>query len=78
MKQENYFAPAIVVYLISASVAALWWASDLNRRVVTIEASSVTAERLARLEVEVRALADSTRELKSSITALTEASKTSR
>lgn len=70
MEKSAYLAPAIVVYLVSASVAALWWASDLTRRVTTIETSAVTAERLARLEVEVRALAESTRDLKVSVSAL--------
>jgi hypothetical protein len=35
-----------------------------------MEASAVTAERLARLEGEVRALAESTRELRVNVTAL--------
>lgn len=70
MKHEAYFTPAVFVYLISASVAGLWWASDLTRRVSTIEGSAVTAERLARLEVEVRALAESSRDLKANVTAM--------
>lgn len=56
--------------LVSATVTALWWASDLTRRVATIENSTVTAERIARLEGEVRTLGDNTRELKGSINEL--------
>jgi hypothetical protein len=70
MKFDRFLGPATIVYLISASVAALWWASDLTRRVQTMEGSTVTGERIARLEAEVRALGDSTRELKGSINEL--------
>jgi len=64
---DKISGPATLVYLISATVGALWWASDLTRRVKTIESSTVTAERIARLETEVRTLADNTKELKGSI-----------
>lgn len=67
MTFDRVIGPATIVYLISATVAALWWASDLTRRVKTIEASTVTAERIARLETEVNSLGDSTKDLKASI-----------
>jgi len=67
VKVNRILGPAALVYLISVTVGALWWASDLTRRVRTIEGSTVTAERIARLETEVRALAENTRELKGSI-----------
>lgn len=67
---EKFFGPATAVYLASASIAALWWASDLSRRVQTIEHSTVTGERLARLETEVHALAQGTHELKLSVNEL--------
>ncbi len=67
MTFDKVLGPATVVYLISATVAALWWASDLTRRVATIEESTVTGERIARLESEVRALGDNTRELKTGV-----------
>ncbi len=67
MKFDKILGPATIVYLISATVAALWWASDLTRRVTTVEASTVTAERIARLEAEVRGLGESTKELKGSV-----------
>ena len=70
MTWDKFVGPATLVYLISATVAALWWASDLTTRVKTIEASTVTAERIARLETETRTLADNTRELKGSINEL--------
>jgi hypothetical protein len=63
MTLDKMLGPATIVYLASATVAALWWASDLTRRVQTIEQSTVTAERIARLEAEVRTVAESTREL---------------
>lgn len=67
MSFDRFVGPATIVYLISATVAALWWASDLTRRVKTVETSTVTAERIARLETEVGTLGDSTKELKASI-----------
>ena len=67
---DKIVGPATIIYLVSASVTALWWASDLARRVKTIEDSTVTAERIARLETEVRVLADSTKDLKASINEL--------
>jgi len=67
MRFDKILGPATIVYLISATIAALWWASDLTRRVSTVEASTVTAERIARLEAEVRGLGESTRELKGSV-----------
>lgn len=70
MSFDKLIGPATIVYLIGATVTALWWASDLTRRVNTIEGSTVTAERIARLETEVRTLGDNTRELKGSINEL--------
>jgi hypothetical protein len=70
MSVERFLGPATIVYLVSATVAALWWASDLTRRMQTVESSTVTAERIARLEVEVKALAEGTRELKVAVSDL--------
>lgn len=70
MKLDGFIGPATIVYLASASVTGLWWASDLTRRVQTMEGSTVTGERIARLESEVRGLAENTRELKGSINEL--------
>ena len=70
MKLEHVIGPATIIYLVSATTAALWWASDLTRRVNTIEASTVTAERIATLESEVSALAQNTRELRASVNEL--------
>lgn len=67
MTIEKILGPATLVYFVSATVAALWWASDLTRRVDTIEHSTVTAERIARLEVEVQALTEGTHELRTSV-----------
>lgn len=67
MNFDKILGPATIVYLISATVAALWWASDLTRRVATVEASTVTAERIARLEAEVRGLGETTKDLKGSV-----------
>ena len=70
MMLEKILGPATLVYFVSATVAALWWASDLTRRVDTVEHSTVTAERIARLEVEVRVLSDGTRDLNASVAEL--------
>ena len=67
MTFDKFFGPATIVYLASASVAALWWASDLTSRVQGLERSTVTAERIARLETEVASLSESTKDLKAGI-----------
>jgi predicted trehalose synthase len=54
-------------WIASACIAALWWASDLSRRVDTMEHSTVTAERLARLESEVHALGETTGQLRQAV-----------
>ena len=64
MTSGTLIGPATLVYLVSATVAALWWASALATRVETLERSTVTAERIARLEAEVGTLADATKDLK--------------
>jgi hypothetical protein len=72
---EKLVGPATLVYVASAALAGLWWASDLSRRVLTIEHSTVTAERLARLEAEVHALGQATRDLRTSVTELSHSFK---
>jgi hypothetical protein len=67
MSWDKFLGPATIVYIVSATVAALWWASDLTSRVKAIEGSTVTAERIARLETETRQLGDNTKDLKGSI-----------
>ena len=56
-----------LAWIASACIAGLWWASDLSRRVDTMEHSTVTAERLARLEAEVHALSENTGQLRQAI-----------
>lgn len=34
---EKIIGPLAIVYLVSATVAALWWASDITKRVVVLE-----------------------------------------
>ncbi len=70
MSMDKVLGPATLVYLVSATVAALWWASDLTRRIDTIEHSTVTAERIARLETEVRVLSEGTHDLNVSVSDL--------
>lgn len=67
---DKLVGPATIVYVASAGLAGLWWASDLSRRVLTIEHSTVTAERLARLEAEVHALGQATRDLRTTVSEL--------
>jgi len=67
MTLDKLIGPATVIYLVSASVAALWWASDLSTRVAALEHSTVTAERIARLEAEVATLGETTKDLKRSV-----------
>lgn len=67
MPWDKFIGPATIVYLIGATFAAIWWASDINSAVERLEQSTVTAERIARLEIEVRQASENTRELKVSI-----------
>lgn len=64
MTLDKLAGPASVIYLVSASVAALWWASDLTARVAALEHSTVTAERIAHLETEVEGLSRTNQNLK--------------
>lgn len=67
MTADKLIGPATVIYLASASIAALWWASDLSARVAALEHTTVTAERIARLETEVEALSRTNQDLKRGI-----------
>lgn len=67
MTLQKLIGPATAIYIASATIACIWWASDLTRRVETIENSTVTAERLARLEAKLQALADVTHDLKQGV-----------
>jgi hypothetical protein len=70
MTVDKLVGPATVIYLISMSVAALWWASDLTARVAVLEHTTVTAERIARIETEVATLADVTKDLRQGVNEL--------
>lgn len=54
MDWSKIVGPATLVYLISASVGGVWWASDISARVAVAErqalASASTPDRLTRLE----------------------------
>jgi len=67
---EKIAGHAGLAWIISACIAGLWWASDLSRRVDTMEHTTVTAERLARLEAEVHALGETTGQLRQAVTDL--------
>lgn len=67
MTADKLIGPATVIYLASASIAALWWASDLSARVAALEHTTVTGERIARLETEVEALSRTNQDLKRGI-----------
>jgi hypothetical protein len=78
MTFDKLFGPATVIYLISVTVAALWWASNLTTRVTTLEHSTITAERITRLEAQVGVLADGTHEMKSTVNDLARELRASR
>ena len=67
MTADKLIGPATVIYFVSVSVAALWWASDLSARVAALEQSTVTAERIARLEGEVASLDETTKDLERAV-----------
>lgn len=55
MNWKDFVGPATFIYLITTTVAGIWWASDLSSRVATAEHSlagfGTATERLTRLEV---------------------------
>lgn len=67
MNPDRLLGPATLIYLVSTTAASLWWASDLGARVTALERSTVTAERIARLETQTASLADNTRDLKAAV-----------
>jgi len=54
MDWSKIIGPATLIYLISASIAGVWWASDLSTRVAVSErqvsSASAASERITRLE----------------------------
>jgi multidrug resistance efflux pump len=55
MNWDKFIGPATLIYLVSATVAGIWWASDLTARVSTAEAqvriAATASERITRVEV---------------------------
>lgn len=64
------FAAPVALYLVGQTITALWWASDMTTRVSTLEKTTVTDGRIARLEVSVNNLSEANRDLKVSINEL--------
>lgn len=52
---EKLIGPATLVYAVSATFAAIWWAASMSARIddaeKKIQAASNTADRLTRVEV---------------------------
>lgn len=42
MNWDKLVGPGTVVYLIGATVAGIWWASDLSTRMATAESNALT------------------------------------
>lgn len=55
MNWEKAVGPATLIYIVSSTIAGIWWASDLTARMVVVERnatqSSNMSERLTRLEI---------------------------
>lgn len=66
------FAAPVALYLVGQTITALWWASDMTTRMSVVERSAGTVSdgRIARIEAAVTTLAESNRDLKSSINEL--------
>lgn len=51
---EKFVGPATLVYVVSATFAAIWWAASISARIDDaerkIQSSSSTADRLTRVE----------------------------
>lgn len=51
---DKWIGPATLVYAVTATFGAIWWASDLSSRLAEAESkmhgAGLTAERLARVE----------------------------
>lgn len=57
---DKFIGPATIVYLVSITVAGVWWASDLSSRVSASERvigdNAKANERLVRLETLVQSV----------------------
>lgn len=55
MNWEKAVGPATLIYIVSSTIAGIWWASDLTTRMVVVERSATQSsnmsERLTRLEI---------------------------
>lgn len=54
MAWDKIIGPATLIYIVSASVAGIWWASDLSSRVSAAETqvriTAASSERITRVE----------------------------
>jgi len=51
---DKWMGPATLVYVVSATFGAIWWASDMSARLQAaenkVQAAELTADRLTRVE----------------------------
>lgn len=67
MNTGNFVGPATWVFLLAQLGAALWWASGIDKTVTRLDQSTVTAERIGKLETEVKLMAVSNGKLETAV-----------
>lgn len=60
----------VALFLIGQTVVAIWWAASINSDVNSLKNSTVSGERIVRLETQMNTLEGSNRDLKISIDTL--------
>lgn len=57
MTWQSFIGPATLIYMISATIAGVWWAADLSARVSASEravaSAAAASDRIVRLETLV-------------------------
>lgn len=57
---DKFIGPATLVYLVGATAAGIWWASDLSARVAVaenqVQQAAAAGERIARVETVLLSL----------------------
>jgi len=67
MNAGNFVGPATWVFLIAQAGAALWWASGIDSNVSTLMTSTVTAERIGKLETKVDQMKETNGKLETAV-----------
>jgi HAMP domain-containing protein len=70
MTAGMFLGPATWVFLLAQLGAALWWASGIDTDVDTLKQSTVTAERIGKLETKVDQMKETNGKLETAVNEL--------